>query len=412
MSVLHQPSPSRTRRRRLLAAGAAVVTLAGLAVVAPDASSAAPARPNAVSDPASLVNPLVGTSGAVDTFPGVDAPFGMLQWSPDTSPDRPAGGGYEYNDSQISGFSLSHISGPGCGVAGDIPMLPYVGDTGSTPGDLTVPFSHSNETAKIGYYSVKTGTGADAVTTALTGTTRAGLGKFTYPAGTASHLVVKLAGSATTVDGTSATVIGNKQLIGSVTTGHFCGQGTDENDYTLHFDVQFNQPFTAKAVGTSKNGGPANEVLTFDTTKAQSVSAKVGISYTSDTNAIANLADEIPAWDFGGTRAATTKAWNDVLSKIEIGGGTRTQQAQFYTAMYHSLLHPNVFSDVNGQYMGMDNKVHTVADGHAQYANYSGWDIYRSQVQLAAMVAPAQTSDSITSMLNDYDQSGMLPKWA
>ncbi|WP_375492809.1 GH92 family glycosyl hydrolase [uncultured Jatrophihabitans sp.] len=408
---VHANPPPRAARRRLVAAGAAFALVAGLALATPASSSAA--APHAVGDPASLVNPLVGTSGAVDTFPGVDAPFGMLQWSPDTSPDRPAGGGYEYDDSLISGFSLDHISGPGCGAGGDIPMLPYVGDTGSKPGDLTVPFSHSNETAKIGYYSVKTGAGADAVTTALTGTTRAGLGKFTFPAGTQSNLVLKLAGSATTVDGTSASVIGNKEVIGSVTTGHFCGQSADEeNDYTLHFDVRFNQPFTAKSVGTSSNGGPANEVLTFDTTKTQSVTSKVGISYTSDTNAIANLADEIPAWDFSGTRAQTTKAWDDLLGKIEIGGGSRTQQAQFYTAMYHALLHPNVFSDDNGQYMGMDNKVHTAADGHEQYANYSGWDIYRSQVQLAAMVAPQQTSDSITSMLNDYDQSGMLPKWA
>ncbi len=411
MSVAHPPP--RFRRRRLAAAGAAVATLAGVALAVPQTAAAAPARPQAVGDPASLVNPLIGTSGAVDTFPGVDAPFGMLQWSPDTAPDRPAGGGYEYSDSQLSGFSLSHISGPGCGAGGDIPMLPYVGDTGSTPGNLTVPFSHSDETAKIGYYSVKTGTGANAVTTALTATTRAGLGKYTFPSSTQSHLVLKLDGSATQVDGTSATVIGNKEVIGSVTTGHFCGQSSDEeNDYTLHFDVTFNQPFTAQAVGTSANGGPANEVLTFDTTTTKNVTSKVGISYTSDTNAVANLADEIPAWDFSGVRSATTKAWNDVLGKIEVGGGTHTQQVQFYTALYHSLLHPNVFSDDNGQYMGFDNKVHTVAAGHAQYANYSGWDIYRSQAQLAAMVAPQQTSDSITSMLNDYDQAGRLPKWA
>ena len=404
---------TRTRAGRARRICAAVGIGAVVVSVAAAVSTTAEAAPAAVASPASLVNPLIGTSGAVDTFPGADAPFGMLQWSPDTSPDRPAGGGYEYNDSKIRGFSLSHISGPGCGVAGDIPILPFVGDPGAAPGNLTAPFSHATETAKAGYYKVTTGAGASAVTTAITATTRSGLAHFSYPSSTQSRLVVKLDGSASTVDGTTATVVGDKELIGSVTTGHFCGQSSqEENDYTLHFDLRFNRPFTAAAYGSSANGGPAGEVLTFDTTTTANVSAKVGISYTSDANAIGNLASEIPAWNFSAVRSSTTAAWNDVLGKIQVAGGTRAQQVQFYTALYHSLLHPNVFSDVNGQYMGFDNKIHTVEAGHAQYANYSGWDIYRSQVQLAAVVAPQQTSDSITSMLNDYDQSGMLPKWA
>jgi predicted alpha-1,2-mannosidase len=338
----------------------------------------------------------------------------MIQWSPDTSPDRPAGGGYEYNDKQISGFSLNHVSGPGCGALGDVPILPMVGDPGTDPGKTTVPFSHTGEQAKAGYYSVTTGTGDTQVKTQLTTTTRAAISKMTFPSSTQSNLIIKLAGSASTVDGTSATVIGNDEIVGSVTSGHFCGQSSQsENDYTLHFDLTFNHPFTsAKADGTSANGGPANEVLTFDTTKKPTLVSKVGISYTNATNARANLSTEIPGWGFGTVRTAATAAWNKVLGKIQVAGGSHTSQVEFYTAMYHALLHPNVFSDDNGQYMGFDNKIHTAAPGHAQYANYSGWDIYRSQVQLAAMVAPQQTSDSITSMLNDYDQSGMLPKWS
>ncbi|MDQ2846937.1 MAG: GH92 family glycosyl hydrolase [Actinomycetota bacterium] len=399
------------------AAAAAAAVIAGL-VLAPSASaapsvSAAPVTPAVAGQPSVLVNPLVGTSGYVDTFPGPDVPFGMMQWSPDTTPDRPSGGGYEYNDNQISGFSLTHLSGPGCGVAGDIPILPFVGDPGANPGSQHSSFSHSTEKAQAGYYEVTTGTGAAAVKSELTTTTRAGISRFTFPSSKQSQLIVKLSGSATTVDGTSATLIGDKELVGSVTSGHFCGQSsTEENDYTLHFDLVFNAPFIAKSYGAAAGGGPAGEVLTFDTTSKPTLLAKVGISYTSDTNARANLATEIPAWSFTGVRTAPQSSWNDMLSKIEIAGGTHAQQVQFYTALYHSLLHPNVFSDVNGQYMGMDNKVQTAPDGHAQYANYSGWDIYRSQVQLASIVAPHETSDSITSMLNDYDQSGMLPKWA
>lgn len=412
----------RTAAYRSVAAAAALA-LTGLALLpglpaqaaqpATQSGALSGAQPNVAGDPASLVNPFIGTSGYVDTFPGADMPFGMVQWSPDTMPDRPAGGGYEYNASQISGFSLSHISGPGCGVAGDIPILPFVGEPGSDPGALHAPFSHTGEVARAGYYAVTTGSGGAAVKSELSTTTRAGIGRFTFPASAQSRLIVKLNGSATTVDGTSATVIGNKELAGSVTTGHFCGQsGTLENDYTLHFDIKFNQPFTVKPYGTAAGGGPAGEVLTFNTTANKILLAKVGVSYTNGLNAIANLAQEVPGWNFGAVRTAAHDAWNTILSKIEIAGGSHDQQVQFYTALYHVLLHPNVFSDVNGQYMGFDNKVHSVPDGHAQYANYSGWDIYRSQVQLAAMVAPQQTSDSITSMLNDYDQSGMLPKWS
>lgn len=404
--------PTRRPRRWLRTAGVlgGSVTLAAGALAATGPARAADATPKAVSSPASLVNTIVGTSGAVDTFPGADVPFGMMQWSPDT-PSRPAGGGYEYNDSDITGFSLTHISGPGCGAGGDIPILPFVGDVGSNPGSLKTPFSHTGEQAKAGYYQVKTGTGDNAVTTSLTDSLHSGIGKFAFPSSKAANLVVKLNGSATTVDGTSATVVGNKELIGSVKSGHFCGSG-QQNDYTLHFDLKFNAPFTASSYGTASGGGPAGEVLTFDTTAKQTVTAKVGISYTSDTNAVANLSSEIPDWNFAKVRSAATASWDQILGKIEIGGGSRTQQSQFYTALYHALLHPNVFSDVNGDYMGFDNKVHQAASGHAQYANYSGWDIYRSQVQLAAMVAPKETSDVVTSMLNEYDEIGQMPKWS
>jgi hypothetical protein len=153
--------------------------------------------------------------------------------------------------------------------------------------------------------------------------------------------------------------------------------------------------------------------LNFDTSKNPTVTAAVAISYTSDANATANLAAEAKNFDFNAMRQANHDAWNALLGRVRIGGGTSDQQVQFYTALYHALLHPNTFSDVNGQYMGMDNQVHTLSKGQrAQYANYSGWDTYRSQTQLMAMVAPQQTGDIVTSMVNGYDQTGQLPKWA
>ncbi|HEY0718263.1 MAG TPA: GH92 family glycosyl hydrolase, partial [Streptosporangiaceae bacterium] len=467
---------TRCRPRRLLYALVTAATAVGTTVAVAGTSSAATSAssPPLVTSPAALVNPLIGTSGAVDTFPGPDMPFGMIQWSPDTSPDRPEGGGYEYNDSQLTGYSLTHISGPGCSAYGDLPILPTVGAIGSSPGSATDSFTHASETAQAGYYANTLGNG---VSVKLTDTTRAGIGSFNFPASSQANLLLKLSGSADQVDGTSAQTVGNDEVTGSVTGGHFCGQSSPpENDYTLHFDIVFNHAFTASGTwggsaassaavtrgakqvtqnnvthqntATPKATAPSAKVfagtrpdlrprvqpqptvhgartaaprtsvtnpdgvyLTFDTTKSQTVTAKVGISFTSNANAATNLSAEIPAWNFSAVRNANVAAWNALLGKIQIGGGDAAQQTQFYTALYHSLLHPNVFSDDNGQYMGFDGKVHTVAHGHQAYADWSGWDIYRDQVQLSAMIAPQQTSDAVTSMLADYTQTGMLPKW-
>ncbi|MER6382952.1 lectin [Streptomyces sp. NPDC001250] len=424
-----------------------------------DAHAASAATPALVKDPASLVNPLIGTSGEVDTFPGPDMPAGMVQWGPDTTPDRPSGGGYEYNDGKLSGFSLTHVSGPGCGVAGDLPVLPLTGTLSGDLGNASVGFSHGDEQTGIGQYKV---TDAGGVTTQLTDTTRAGLGAFTFPAGRQANLLFKLSGGATQVDGTRVQVVNKKEISGSVDSGHFCGAN---NHYTLHFDVKFDQPFTTSGTwvgstihpdATSLKAGKARQNLpahpskplkerhftvpaapsptvhgnvgkpdeppttgangmyvTFDTSTHTMVRAKVGISYTSDANAVDNLATEIRNWDFDAVKQANHDAWNAVLNKIRIGGGSADQQVQFYTALYHALLHPNVFSDDNGQYMGMDNQIHELARGQqAQYANYSGWDTYRSQTQLMAMVEPKVAGDVVTSMLNGYDQTGLLPKWA
>ncbi|EPD68864.1 hypothetical protein HMPREF1211_00380 [Streptomyces sp. HGB0020] len=476
------------RKRKRFRQRLAVVSVMGIAVLplpaigsAQAASTKAPAY---VEDPASLVNPLIGTSGAVDTFPGPDMPAGMMQWGPDTTPDRPAGGGYEYNDNKLSGFSLTHVSGPGCGVAGDLPILPVTGALSGSLGDRSVGFSHEDEKTSIGSYEV---TDANGVATRLTDTTRAGLGAFTFPAGQQANLLFKLSGGATQVDGTRVQVVSKKEISGAIDSGHFCGAG---NRYTLHFDIKFDQPFTASGtwVGSTinpsttslkagkvqqspkaqpsktlkekhftvparpsptvhgssgKHSGSASPApsasaapstsgtsakssaaeppttgangmyLTFDTSANRTVRAKVGISYTSDAGAADNLNREIRNWNLDSVAQANHDAWNAVLNKVQVGGGSQDQQTQFYTALYHALLHPNVFSDADGQYMGMDNQVHKLARGQqAQYANYSGWDTYRSQTQLMAMVEPKVTSDVVTSMLNGYDQTGLLPKWA
>ncbi|WP_327406928.1 lectin [Streptomyces sp. NBC_01288] len=400
-----------------------------------------------VASPATVVNPFIGTSNEANDFPGADVPFGMVQWSPDTT-SRPPGGGYEYNDSSITGFSLTHIAGPGCGAAGDVPVLPTVGAVNTGATDV---FSHANESASAGSYKVALN---NQVTTELTTTTRSGMARFTFPSTSQANLIFKLTGSQNGASSTQFTKVSNTEVSGQVTSGRFCGAG---NTYTVYFDMVFDQPFAsqgssvaktsaatpAKPRTASKNAAEqpnkpvlhgktptgaapktakdsaspeaaaSNGYVTFDTTSNPVVQAKVGVSYVSVANAAANRAAENTGWDFNATRTAAQDAWNSALGKIQIAGGTAAQQQTFYTALYHSLLHPNVISDTNGQYYGFDGRTHTVDAGHkAVYANYSGWDIYRSQAQLEALVAPQAASDTAQSMVDDYAQTGIFPKWS
>ncbi|MFF2364153.1 lectin [Streptomyces sp. NPDC058122] len=421
---------------------AAALAMAGLCAPAWAAGKAA-----LVASPATVVNPFIGTSNEANDFPGADVPFGMVQWSPDTT-SRPPGGGYEYNDSSITGFSLTHIAGPGCGAAGDVPVLPTVGtvNTGATDA-----FSHANESASAGSYKVALN---NQVTTELTTTTRSGMARFTFPSTSQANLIFKLTGSQNGASSTQFTKVSSTEVSGQVTSGRFCGAG---NTYTVYFDMVFDQPFasqgssvakksavtpakprtasknaaekpnkpvlhgkmpTAAAPKTAKDSASpqaaaSNGYVTFNTTSNPVVQAKVGVSYVSVANAAANRAAENTGWDFNATRTAAQDAWNGALGKIQIAGGTAAQQQTFYTALYHSLLHPNVISDTNGQYYGFDGRTHTVDAGHkAAYANYSGWDIYRSQAQLEALVAPQVASDTAQSMVDDYAQTGIFPKWS
>jgi predicted alpha-1,2-mannosidase len=396
---------------RLVLAGAAM-TLAAVPAAAPTASaSAAPAA--AAADPAALVDPFTGTGtggqtvGQVDTFPGADLPFGMIQWGPDTT-SRPDGGGYDYADSAITGFSLTHVSGPGCPIAGDFPVLPFTGALPADPGSASASFSHSSETAHPGYYAVTAG----GVRTELAVTDRTGVARFTYPATTQARLLVKAAGSANGGSQATFETSGDQEITGAVTSGHFCGQ---PDSYTVYFAARFSRPFTSSGTWGGQPGQQGGTVdggwLTFDTTRDPVVGMQVAISYVSTQNALGNLAAEARTWNVGTVAARATRAWNRQLGTIAITGGTLTAQQEFYTALYHASLEPSLFSDANGEYPGFDGKIHSVQQGHAQYANFSGWDIYRSEVPLLATIDPKVAADMATSLLNDAAQGGGLPKW-
>lgn len=371
-----------------------------------------------VNDPAALVNVFVGTSGTrtggpIDTFPGASLPFGMIQWSPDT-PSAPAGGGYNYADHAITGFSLTHLSGPGCSVAGDVRIVPTTGPV-HAPASAEQPFSHRNEHAAPGWYAVRFTRAR--IGAQLTVTRRSGLGRFTFPAGPAGNLLFNVSSNQAGVTAAQFRIDGPRQVSGSATAGAFCGA---PDTYTVYFVARFNRPMrgygtwrdTRVMPGTRRvRGIGSGGWVSFPTARHHSVELEVAISYVSRADALENLRAAPDRWQFAATRKRATRIWNTLLRRIQISGGTRAERATFYTALYHTLLAPTLYSDANGAYRGFDNKVHHVAHGHNEYANYSGWDIYRTEVPLIALLAPRRVSDMMHSLLDAGRQGGWLPKW-
>ncbi|GIH15852.1 GH92 family glycosyl hydrolase [Rugosimonospora africana] len=429
MSRTRRVSVFGRTRRASTGAGAGLLGLtvvAALAAPAVPASAATGAAAALVDHPVTLVDPFIGTGsggdvvGDVDAFPGATAPFGMVQWSPDT-PGRPAGGGYRYTDSSITGFSLTHLSGVGCSIAGDVPFLPTVGVLPADPSSASVAFSHANESASPGRYRVGLDNG---VTADLTATARTGLGELTYPRTDRANLLVKVAGSANGGAGATFAVAGDREVTGQVSSGRFCGQ---PDSYTLYFAARFDRPFAAHGTwggtaagdtaagdttaGDTASGTVAGGYVSFDTRNDPVVGVRVAVSYVSVAGAEANLRAEAGTWDVDRQAAATAHDWDTRLRAIRIGGGTADQRRTFYTALYHAMLMPTVFSDADGRYRGFDGAVHTLPRGQAQYANYSGWDIYRSEIPLLAAIAPDVTSQLVSSLVRDAAQGGWLPKW-
>jgi predicted alpha-1,2-mannosidase len=372
----------------------------------------------AQTTPVEMVDPFVGTGGTsgvglVDDFPGATAPFGMLQWSPDT-PSAPPSGGYFYRDHAITGFSLTHVSGAGCQIFGDFSVLPTIGAI-RDPAHVQQPFSHSDEQASPGFYAV--GIGEPAIQTEFAVTARAGVAAFTFPATTSANLIVNAASDQAGVSDAHVEIDGNNEIAGWASSGGFCGM---PNVFTVYFDMQFDRPFVAHGTwnqgtvtpGTTSARGPqSGGWLTFDTTQQRTVRAKTAISYVSIDGARNNIAAEAQTWDVDALRKTTAASWNALLSEVRVDGGAAQDRRMLYTSLYHALLSPTIFSDADGSYRGFDDRIHRNPSGHDEYTNFSGWDIYRTQVPLMAMLAPRQTGDMIQSLVHAADQGGWLPKW-
>jgi predicted alpha-1,2-mannosidase len=380
-------------------------------------------------DLASYVNPFIGTEPAAanlhlgpgfdtgDVFPGAAFPHGMVQWSPDTTNSA---GGYRYFHSTIQGFSLTHFSGRGCRAYQDIPFMPIIGPVTTSPAQSMAyasHFSHTNESASPGYYRVHLDN--NNINVALTITLHSGFGQFTYPPSLASTMLINAGGSATgnSDDGTGIQVIGDNRVVGSASSGHFCGRS---NTYTVYFAAIFDHPFISFGTwngpkvtldARTSSGKHSGAYVAFNTLQNPLVQVKVGISFVSVANAYANLLAENPAWNFDAIHQKARASWNAHLGLIQVTGGTFEERQIFYTALYHTFFHPNVFSDVNGEYLGFDRKVH-IARGYTQYENFPGWDMYRSLIALLALLEPHETGDMMQSLVVDAQQGGGgLPRW-
>ena len=377
------------------------------------ATVSAPVHPSTL---AQLVDTRTWTSGGGNTFPGAEVPFGMVQWSPDTLPNRSAGGGYNYGDTSLDGYSLTHISGPGCGAAGDVPILPITGTLPSgDPNNLTTPFTNTGEIAQAGYYSAQSNQ-PSTITSQFTATAHSSMGRFTFPPTTQAGFLIKLMDSQNGDSADSAQVVGNDEVMGSVQSGNFCGEtnnGGQPQQYTVYFDVTFNHPFASSQVITnSGQSDPAAVLVNFDTTSNPVVKAKVGISYVSTANAKLNWQTENPGWNFHKVKTAAQQEWDALLGKIRVWGGTEAKTQEFYSLLYKDFLQPNITSDVNGQFEGSDFQTHTLASGQEdQYGVYSGWDTFHSLAELQTILDPSAAGDQAQSLLNYYSENGILQQW-
>ncbi|WP_018528974.1 MULTISPECIES: GH92 family glycosyl hydrolase [unclassified Streptomyces] len=433
--------------RRIAALGLA--TTLALTLPGPLASAAVP-HP-AQERPTASVDPLIGSANGGNTYPGATRPYGMIAWSPtSTTGDQTSTGaanGYSYDTTRIRGLSLTHVNGAGCnpGAAGDIPIMPFVGDVTSSPSADTKDavyasdFSHDNERAVPGRYTLGLDSGAEAD---LAVSRRAGVADFAFPSGKAASLLFRTSNS---LNGSEDAHIdidrAHRKVTGWVLTGAFCGRrangGTNNRKsyYKLYFSASFDRDFDSYgtwkdatvspgstsggggegyATGADRAGRGSGGWVGFDTAPDNDVHMRLGISYVSLKGAETNLREEIaPRVSVDAVAAEARRDWDRELDSVRISGGSESQRTAFYTALYHSLMQPNIISDTDGRYPGMDGAPHRLAHGQsAQYSNFSGWDQYRAQIQLLALLKPKVAGDFAQSLYNFAGQNdGVWDRW-
>ncbi len=397
-------------------------------------------------DPVDYVDPFIGTGKYGKTFPGAATPGGMVQLSPDTITGGDNGSGYRHYHKTIQGFSMTHMSGVGWyGDLGNFLVMPTTGPLKTWYGTTDKPgtgylsgFSSESETAQAGYYAV---TLDDYnIRAELTAAPHSGMLRFTFPENQESRIQIDLARR---VGGTSlrqkVTVTDNHTIEGFIECtpdGGGWGHGAGKANYTVYYHAEFSQPFQKIGIWSAglppgnyrnvlnnpdfirscenaevlpgcreKEGSHLGFYSEFPTRAGQVVQVKVGLSFVSIEGARNNLKAEIPDWNFDRVRQVAREAWAAALKRIEVTGGTEDQKTAFYTALYHALLDPRIFSDLDGSYPGGDEKPHRARD-FTRRTIFSGWDVYRSELPLLTLIAPGIVSDLIHSMVELAGQNG------
>ena len=359
------------------------------------------------------VNPFIGTDFTGNTYPGAQAPFGMVQLSPDNGlPGWDRISGYFYPDSTIAGFSHTHLSGTGAGDLYDISFMPVTLPYKEADAPLGIHslFSHDEETASAGYYQVRL---KDYdINVELTATERCGIQRYTFPEADAA-IFLNLR-KAMNWDFTNDTRI---EVVDSVTIQGYRFSDGWARDQHIYFRTRFSKPFASVQLDTAavikdgkRIGSSAIARFDFHTSAGEQILVTTAISGVSMEGAARNLAAEAPADDFDKYLAVTRKNWNEQLSKVEIKSNDIDEKVKFYTALYHSMLAPTLYRDVDGAYYGPDKQVHQ-ADGWTNYSTFSLWDTYRAAHPLYTYIEPQRVNDMVKSFLAFSEQNERLPVW-
>lgn len=357
-----------------------------------------------IEDFTKYVNPFIGTDYTGNTYPGVQLPHGLVQLSPDNGlPGWDRIAGYFYPDRTIAGFSHTHLSGTGAGDLYDISFMPVVEPVkiADKPLGIHSKFSHDSESACAGYYKV---TLADYnIDVELTATEHCGIQQYTWP-GKEGKVILNLA-KATNWDATKATDV---EIIDSVTVRGSRFSDGWARDQKVWFETRFSKPFDKVEIDTV--GGHV-VTFSFDTQPGEKLVIVTAISGTNARGAHNNIEAEAPHNNFDRYLIGAKSEWNKILKKIEVNTGDIDEKTIFYTALYHSLLAPVVFSDVDGRYRGPDGAVHQCTDGHKHYSTFSTWDTYRAAHPLYTILEPAAAADMAQSLIDFGIQNGRLPVW-
>lgn len=385
----------------------------GLALTAITVSSCNEKESNLTLDYTQFVNPFIGTDFTGNTYPGAQVPFGMVQLSPDNGlPGWDRIAGYFYPDSTIAGFSHTHLSGTGAGDLYDISFMPVTlpYNEAEQPLGIHSKFSHEKESAYAGYYQVFL---QDyKINVELTATERCGIQRYTFPkAESAIFLNLK---KAMNWDETQDSYI---EQVDSVTLkGYRYSNGWARNQ-KIYFYTKFSRPFDSLELDKSpiikdgkENGHGYIARINYNTSENEQIVIRTAISGVSMEGAERNFMAEAQESDFDSYLCKAKKMWNDALGKIEVENSDMDETVTFYTALYHSMLAPTIYGDVDGSYYGPDKKIHK-ADGWTNYSTFSLWDTYRAAHPLFTIIQPKRVNDMVKSLIAFSEQNGRLPVW-